>query len=49
MRECNDCGSTYEVDEDLKFMAVEVGGLSREQAEKQCPICDSMDTEEVEE
>lgn len=47
-RECNDCGTEYEVEEDLKDMAVLVGGISEEQAEKQCPVCDSMNTEEVE-
>jgi len=48
MRKCNDCGSNYEVEEDLKDMAVLVGGMSREQVEEQCPICDSLNTEEVE-
>ena len=48
MRKCNDCGSTYEVDEGLRDMAVLAGGMDREKADKQCPICDSMDTEEVE-
>lgn len=46
-RECNDCGNEYQVEEGLVDMAVLVGGFERDRAEKQCPICDSMNTEEV--
>jgi len=48
-RKCNDCGSEYKIEDDLEDLAVLASGMSREQAEEQCPICDSMNTEEVKE
>jgi Zn finger protein HypA/HybF involved in hydrogenase expression len=47
-RECRDCGNEYKIDQELADMAVLTSGMSREQTEQQCPVCDSMNTEAVE-